>query len=70
MEHRNISNITPIDTMNKFLVGVIGDDVMLMKPPIGRITKQDALLLAAWLVAMADMTNTEFPKYLKAVQSI
>jgi hypothetical protein len=59
-----------IDTSNKFLVGVIGDDIMLLKAPVGRISKTDALLLAAWLVAMADMTNTQFPRYLKAVQSI
>lgn len=40
---------------NKFLVAVRGDDqVLVLNPPVGPITKADALNLAAWLVALAD----------------
>lgn len=39
--------------MNKFMVGAAGDDVAILA--LGRkLTKSDALNLAAWLVAIAD----------------
>ncbi len=43
-----------IDTMNKFMVASQGDKLVLLNPPRGHISKDDALLLAAYLVAMAD----------------
>lgn len=56
-----------IDTFNKFLVGMKGDNVTIMRmSPL--MTKQDALLLAAYLVALADDDN-EFAEVLKAVQN-
>jgi hypothetical protein len=57
-----------IDTFNKFFVGMQGDDLHFLKPVPIRISKPDALLLAAYLVAMAD-DNDEFANYLEAVQS-
>lgn len=57
-----------IDTFNKFFVGMQGDDLHFLKPVPLRISKPDALLLAAYLVAMAD-DNDEFSNYLEAVQS-
>jgi len=44
---------------NKFLVGVQGEQIVVGLPfRAARMTKEDALLLAAWLVAMAS-TNVE-----------
>lgn len=56
----------PIDTANRFLVGIQGGDIVVMLPPKGPISKKHALNLAAHLVAMAD-DNDEFPKILEAV---
>lgn len=56
----------PIDTANRFLVGIKGDRIVVMLPPTGPIMKPYALNLAAHLVAMAD-DNDEFPKILEAV---
>lgn len=48
-----------METMNKFLVGVQGEHIVVGLPmSAARMSKEDALLLAAWLVAMA----TEDPK--------
>jgi hypothetical protein len=57
-----------IDTTNKFLVGVLGDKVVVMAPPVKPINRQDALLLAAYLVAFSD-ENDEFQNYLLAVRN-
>ncbi len=59
-----------IDTFNKFFVGIGGDNniVFTMGPPPPRISKADALILAAWLVAMAD-DKREFGKILEAVNN-
>lgn len=56
-----------IDTFNKFLVGAQGDQIAFLRPVPPRISKADALLLAAYLVCMAD-ADDEFDGYLKAVQ--
>lgn len=58
-----------IDTTNKFLVAAQGGGVLIMMPPRGVMTQEDAMLLAAWLVALADPNADEFQKYLTAVQS-
>ena len=61
-----------IETVNKFLVGynagmiVISGAVRLRE----RLTPDDALLLAAWLVACAEVqASHSFDDVLKAVQS-
>lgn len=56
-----------IDTGNYQLVGVTGDDVIVMMPK-ARMTRAQALLHAAWLVAIADEHN-DFARVLRAVQS-
>lgn len=57
-----------IDTFNKFMVGSMAGQVTLLRGiPPGGLTKQDALLLAAYLVAMADPGREEFDKVLAAV---
>jgi hypothetical protein len=58
-----------IDTTNRFLVGTdgIGITFPLIAVP-RRLSKADALNLAAWLVALADDGN-EFPALLEAVNN-
>lgn len=43
-----------VDTTNEFGVGVIGDDVSLMLAVPFRLSKERALVLAAYLVSLAD----------------
>lgn len=60
-----------IDTTNKFLVGGHGMDriTMMLPPKAGQIIEaKDALVLAAWIVAIVD-TNDQFPAILAAVQN-
>lgn len=39
---------------NKFCVGVSGARIVICKPPRGSISNEDAVNLAAWLVALTD----------------
>jgi len=50
--------------LNKFLVGVLGITVRVFKPPMPHkcLSREDALNLAAWLVAMSGATEEEFLK--------
>lgn len=57
-----------MDTTNDFLVSMRGEAIIIMLAPRVPITKEEALRLAAYLVAMADDKN-EFPEILKAVQN-
>jgi hypothetical protein len=43
-----------LDTANKFAVTASLQGITILKPPLGPITHDDALNLAAWLVALAD----------------
>ncbi len=54
-----------IDKFNMHLVAVKGDDIVIMNPRV-RMTKADALNLAAWLVALSD-DNEEFNNLLARV---
>jgi hypothetical protein len=56
------------NVVNEFLVGVLGDDIVTMRPVPQRLTKEQALQLAAMLVALADDKN-EFAKILEEVLS-
>ena len=60
---------TEIDTANKFLVAHQGEKLIIMNPPRGPISDDDALLLAAYLVSMACAPTHEFDAVLEAVQS-
>lgn len=60
---------TKIDTANKFLVGGSANGVTIMMPPRGNISNEDALLLAAWLVAIAEVKDGRFQEILDAVIS-
>lgn len=58
-----------IDTSNDFLVGSNGEKVVIMNPP-RQMTHDQALRLAAWLVAIADGEGShKFADVLRAVQS-
>jgi hypothetical protein len=56
-----------MDTFNKFFVGVTGGKVTIVNPPRGDITREDALMLAAWLVVMAGKTG-EIAAAIEAVE--
>lgn len=57
-----------MDTTNKYLVGVQGEQIVIMMPPPGGISKTDAMMLAAWLVTLAD-DHEDFTDYLAAVRA-
>lgn len=49
-----------IDTLNRFMVAKQGDHLCVMRAPaLGVVTRDEALNLAAWLVAMADVLPSE-----------
>lgn len=56
-----------IDGSNKFGVGVHGDHIIVVLAP-HKISKADALNLAAWLVTLAD-DNDEFGLVIEKVQN-
>jgi len=60
---------TTVDATNKFFVGSRADGVMILRQPVGPLSQADALNLAAWLVALADPSEDEFPAMLAAVRS-
>ena len=55
------------DTANHFGVSVQGDSIVILMFQ-QRLSREQALNLAAWLVALADQEN-QFPKLLEAVQN-
>ncbi len=57
-----------IDTQNKFMVGINGNDIVIMRLAQARLSQADALNLAAWLVALADHGD-RFDKLLQAVEN-
>lgn len=57
-----------MDTTNKYMVSALGDRLLILNPPKNTISKDDALLLAAWLVVLADPAEEEFEAVLFAVQ--
>lgn len=56
-----------MDTTNKFMVCAKGNEFAMLRQP-GNMSRDDALNLAAWLVAMADRDG-KFPAILEAVQN-
>lgn len=59
-----------IDTTNKFIVAWTEHGIALLNPPRSPISADDALLLAAWLVAIAEGVGPHrFDEVLKAVQN-
>ncbi len=58
-----------VDTSNEFGVGVLGEDLILMLPVVGRISKESALALAAYLVSLADDGKGRWEEVLLAVHN-
>jgi hypothetical protein len=60
----------PIETGNAQLVGVHGPNIVILNPK-HRMTKDEALRHAAWLVALADESdgNADFKRVLEAVMN-
>lgn len=56
-----------IDTMNRQMVGIHGDDIVINRPAV-RMTKPEALAHAAWLVALADERD-EFGAYFDTISN-
>jgi hypothetical protein len=67
-------NMDPIDTTNRFQVGLAGDGIAVLGTARllrGPISKEDALNLAAWLVAVAEVAPGpgRFAPVLEAVRN-
>lgn len=56
-----------MDTFNKHMVGMQAGKITILNPPRGQIDKEDALVFAAWIVAIADPTGEKFKEALEAV---
>ncbi len=56
-----------IDALNKFMVGGQAGKVVMMMPPRGPMTHDEALTLAAWLVSIVG-DDDRWEEILKAVQ--
>ncbi|OLE54191.1 MAG: hypothetical protein AUG51_09370 [Acidobacteria bacterium 13_1_20CM_3_53_8] len=58
-----------IDPFNKFIVSSSGNgDIVFLRPLPRRLTEDDALLLAAWIVALVADSN-KWEAVLQAVES-
>lgn len=55
--------------INEFAVGSQGHDVVILVPPRGPISKDRALALAAWIVALSGVERSDFDALLDAVES-
>lgn len=62
---------TDIDTSNSQLIGMRGDNLIVMMPQ-REMTKEAALRHAAWIVALADRSedHREFLAVLEAIKNI
>jgi hypothetical protein len=58
-----------IDTTNKFAVALNSRGICILNQPIMPMTGDDAILLAAWLVAMTDFGREKFDEVFNAVVS-
>lgn len=57
----------PLDTINRFGVGVRGDRITIMAAQ-HELSKAEALNLAAWLVVLADPSGRDFIDLYNAVK--
>lgn len=58
-----------IDTTNRFMVAARGNgELVIMMPPLAPLSTEDALTLAAWIVAVTG-EDERFAAILAAVQS-
>lgn len=59
--------VRDVDTFNRFLVGSHGEEVVMLVRVPQRLAREDALNLAAWLVAITDPAGDDFRAVLDAV---
>ena len=59
-----------IDTTNKFMVCKQAGKILIMAPPLGPISKHDAMVFAAWIVALGDDDGLSFEAAKDAVESV
>lgn len=59
-----------IDTDNKFMVGVQGDNIVFLMPVPQRMSKKDALVFAAWVGTLADDDGMSFEAAQTAVNNV
>ncbi len=60
------------DTTNKFMVsGTIGDEatVLVLRPPTRALSREEALVFAAWIVVMTHAQASEFERILVEVEA-
>lgn len=57
-----------VDTTNKFIVAANSRGIIIMHTPIGVLTKEDALNLAAYLVAISG-DEERFKEVLEAIKN-
>ncbi len=58
-----------MDVSNSQIVGAAGDGTVTVTWPRARMTRQEALVHAAWLVMVADPLGDEFADVMAQVQS-
>lgn len=63
----NFGKNDDINPINKFGVAVGDKGIMILMPPTGPMSQDDAILLAAWLVALSNFGRARFETYFKAV---
>ena len=69
MDEQGFSRPEEIDTSNYQLVGMQGSEIIVMKPKI-KMTQDEALLHAAWLVALSEKSFKDFQKVYEAVCNV
>jgi hypothetical protein len=57
------------DTANKHLVGLKGDQVVVMVPPRAPLSREEAMMLAAWLLAISGIDLETFRQAFDAVSN-
>lgn len=57
------------DTSNKFKLVIVGDRLGALEPIPQSMSRAEALLLAAWIVLLADPDGEEFQTVLGSVQT-
>lgn len=62
-----IDTTIKIDTTNKFMVAAQGGSVRILRMPVAPLTRDEALMLAAWLVAMSMKSLADFELAYEAV---
>jgi hypothetical protein len=53
-----VADIPDIDITNRHMVAGKGRSVVMMNPPTREMSADEAMALAAWLVALASMSST------------